>query len=132
MTEDPDPKAKAAYPLKPDSPHALADGEPSRFFLIDVCGLNPSQIAVHCETIKSVMKSRKLIPVFVTDLDDFRVFRDNSLIFEALPPIASSTHNAPDLDWTQRHTDLRNLLHRKWQPVGDMKLSPDGSGLGKQ
>ena len=79
-----------AYPLSPDSPFAqslITKGKRVAFYLIDVTDLTADAIDLLMPTILVEMSERDLIPVFLTDHTDFRLFRRHNVIFEALPHV---------------------------------------------
>lgn len=123
MTEEPEQpegptEAELSYPLVPHSPHVLGEGRRSRFYLIDVTGLEADQIDPLIPIAREIVAEHAAIPVFLTTLMDYSVFRRAKVIFEALPPRADSAYLAPDLDWDTRHAELRAMVEEKWQPVG--------------
>ena len=116
-----------AYPLNRLSPHAaasLAAGEKARFFLVDMRGLTAEAARALLPVIDADMKGRRLVPVIVTDLTDYRAFREAEVIFEAVPPLADSARIAPDLDWVRRQAEVMALIRDKWRPVGETALGP--------
>lgn len=116
-----------SFPLTSDSPQRLSPETPSRFALVDVCGLEPEAIDSLIETTLASLKEQSLIAVFVTDSLDYTAFRKAGVIFEALPPLAHSAGLAPDLDWEARIAELRGLIHRKWEPNAEIDLSATGA-----
>jgi len=53
--------------------------------------------------------------VFVTDNDDFAIFREHNVFFEYLPPIAAQ-HRYTDMPWQSYLRERWNLLLAKWRP----------------
>lgn len=91
--------------------------------LVDFCDLDAAKIeALLPESIKA-MADQKIIPVYLTTLLDYRVFRDHRVIFEPLPPVPDSKHLCPDLNWGFRLRDRRRLIEAKWRPIGYLDLS---------
>ena len=122
--------ADLAYPLNVDSPFAapfLARGLPVAFFLVDVTGLSPDAVDGLIPTVLAEMAERALIPVFLTDLGDFRAFRKHDVIFECLPDVAAGANALPELCWSARLAECRALIEDKWKPQGAVRLaSSDG------
>jgi hypothetical protein len=122
--------ADRVFPLNPTSPHAdlFRENETfARFFLFDLRGVDAEKIATLLATIKAEMADQMVIPIFVTDLLEFKIFRDAKVIFEALPPIAASAAIDPSRDWAARQEDVMLQIRKKWQPSGETQLGMDAS-----
>jgi hypothetical protein len=120
-------EAELSVPFNPGSPHAkaaVAEGRPVKIYLIDATGLAGDTLDAMIPTLTKVANERGLVPVFVTDLLDFQIFRRHGVIFEALPPLAESTALAPGHDWRVRRAECFALVLGKWQPVGRTVLGP--------
>lgn len=125
----PDDLAERCYPLNVDSPHvaALKDtSERVRFFLVDLSGLDVQRIEALLPIVIREMARRTLVPVFVTDLLDYRVFREAGVIFEALPPVTDNAVLMPERDWARRQKDVKSLIREKWKPAGEVALDRSG------
>ena len=121
-------ESELAHPLKrlsPHAAHALAAGTRVRTFLVDVQGLSPETISALLPVVRADLDDRNLVPILVTDLLDYRVFREARVIFEAVPPVADSARLAPDLDWERRRSEVMELIRDKWRPVGETKLGTE-------
>lgn len=126
----PDDLAERCYPLNIDSPHVTALKDSSdrvRFFLVDLSGLDAQRVGVLLPIVVKEMTRRTVVPVFVTDLLDYRVFREARVIFEALPPVTENAVLMPERDWARRQKDVKSLVREKWKPAGEVVL--DGSGV---
>ena len=122
-------RAGRAYPLNTDSPHVaaiLAAGGRVRFYLIGLLGMEANKIRALLPVLTAEMAARQVVPVFVTDLLDYRVFRDARVIFEAVPPLADSATLMPGLNWAARRREIVALVREKWQPAGEISLGPKG------
>ena len=118
---------KRCFPLNTDSPHAahlLGTDERARFFLIDMSGLTSDAIKALLPTVTAEMARRRVVPVFITDLLDYRVFREANVIFEALPPVFESAALLPDMAWRARRNDIFELIRDKWKPAGETSFAP--------
>ena len=117
------------YPLNVDSPHVAAilnTSEKVRFFLVDLSGLDAERIGALLPIVRKEMDRRHVVPVFVTDLLDYREFRDAGVIFEALPPVSENSRLMPERDWAKRRDDVMALIREKWQPAGETALNDAG------
>ena len=123
MTDDaPETEADRTYPLRPSSPHVLKNGKPTRFYLIDVTGLTEPEIENVIPLAREIVAEQAAIPVFLTTLMDYGLFRREKVIFEALPPKADSAFLIPELDWAARQAELRSMVQEKWLPVGETRF----------
>jgi len=117
------------FPLNTDSPHAanlLNTNEYVRFYLADMSGLKANEVAALLPIVTAEMERRQVVPVFVTDLLDYRVFREAGVIFEAIPPEFESSALMPEKDWQARRQDVLRLIREKWKPAGETDFRADG------
>ena len=123
--------ADLAFPLKRDSAHAadtVAAGRPVRFYLVTMLGLDAAAVSRLLPTTGEVMRADGLVPVYVTDLTDYAVFRQAGVIFEPVPPLGSSAALAPELDWHARRREVLELIRDRWKPAGTAVLGdPEGA-----
>jgi hypothetical protein len=55
-------------------------------------------------------------PVFVTDCDQFQIFRRHGYLFEYIPPREDWTARFGDSDWTAYLRERMNLLLERYEP----------------
>ena len=127
-----EPEAAAlAFPLKRDSPHAadaVAAGRPVRFYLVTLLGIDAAAVVRLLPTTGEVMRADGMVPVYVTDLTDYAVFRQAGVIFEPVPPLGSSAALVPELDWHARRREVLELIRDRWKPAGTAVLGDDPAG----
>ncbi|MGB5560207.1 MAG: hypothetical protein WBN04_19610 [Paracoccaceae bacterium] len=125
-------RARRCYPLNTDSPHVaylLETDERVRFYLVDMSGLAEAAVAALLPVVRAEMERRRVVPVFVTDLTDYRVLREAGVIFESLPPADESATLLPDCDWQARRRAIMGLIRDKWAPSGETDFGT-GSATG--
>lgn len=99
----------------PDGLTLLSGAE--RVVLVAVFGLDAAALPAVVERIDREAAVTGVVPVFLTDLDDFQPFRERRARFEYLPPPAEGIRLAGDLDWGLYQARRLTLLCRKWRAV---------------
>lgn len=139
---DPDPQQKgqdlpdevptnafeAAWPFNSDSPLVAGLLDRDRFIsilLVDVTGLDWEAIAGHLPTIRDIADSKRMVPVLVVDLLDYRDLVAEGLAYDTLPNLAANEPLCRELDWTAYLAWRRHLLTEKWRPSAVVNLGPN-------
>ena len=58
-----------------------------------------------------------MMPLLLTDNDAFEVLRENSIIFEYLPPAEDRQHFDRGLSWDLYVQRRLAIIRKKWQPA---------------
>jgi hypothetical protein len=85
--------------------------------LVAVFGIDAATLPAVIERIGREAATIGVVPVFLTDVDDFQPFRERHARFEYLPPPAEGARLARDLDWGLYQARRLTLLCRKWRAV---------------
>jgi hypothetical protein len=84
--------------------------------LIDLTGLDWTQIDPLLPLIRTTAAEKDMVPVLVVDLADIVSVRRSGLAYDALPNAAANAHLAPNQDWPAYVARCRQLLAQKWRP----------------
>ena len=93
------------------------------------CGLAPEQRDNVLDVIARQSAAADLVPLVLTDDDDFAPLRRRSMLFEYLPPPAARARFAPALEWDLYLQRRLALLRRKWRPVRVIAFGPSSAEL---
>ena len=129
---DPPPNVAAVLGSPPARPRSdepplvpfAKDRPGARVILVAVFGLDPAELGRVVELVDGQCATAGVVPIFLTDGDDFQVFRLRRLLFEYLPPPSDGTRFAPNLDWGLYRQRRLALLRRKWQPARIVAFGP--------
>lgn len=80
-------------------------------------GLNKEDVERLIPIIERDCASKKMTPLFLTDIDAFEVLRSRDLIFEYLPPAGDRNRFDPSLHWDLYLQRRLALIRKKWDPV---------------
>ena len=85
--------------------------------LVTVLGLEGEALAGVVATAAAECARTGTRPLFVTHADDFRVFREQRLLFEQVvdPDVCAARQSSRD--WQSYALQQYRLIGRKWQPV---------------
>ena len=104
----------AAEPAAPAQ--APAADAPRAVIFVTVFGLSTPALEEVLEVVIREGRDTPVTPVFLTDLLDFKPFRERRLRFEYLPDGGRRQRFAPDLDWRAYERRRYRLLVDKWRP----------------
>lgn len=116
---------EAAWPFDVKSPlieGLISDRRFLSVMLVDVTGLDWPAISGHLQTVRDIAAAKRMVPVVVVDLTDFRGLVEEGLAYDTLPNIAANAPLAPDLDWPSYVARRRQLLREKWRPAAIVNL----------
>ena len=116
---------RGPQPLQP-----FADDNPqARTIAIVTVGLQRAELEKVIGTVDGIGSQSGLVPVVMTDSDQFEVFRGRRIVVEYLPPAERRSQFAADLDWDLYRLRRLALLRRKWQPARIVAFGPAASAL---
>jgi hypothetical protein len=109
-----------ARPKRPLVPNAgwrnfSLQGKTDKVIGVSVCGLPREGVERAIALVAAQQTAqRDFVPVFVTDLPDFEVFREHGYVFEYFP--AAARRGRPDdaQDWERYAAERRALITQKW------------------
>lgn len=116
---------EAAWPFNSDSPQVTGLLREDRFLsilLVDVTGLDWTAISGHLDSVRDIAATKRMVPVLVVDLLDFRGLVEEGLAYDTLPNVAGNRPFAEDLDWAAYLAARRRLLRDKWRPAAIINL----------
>lgn len=115
------PAAEPASAASTDHDGALVafaqEGRQQPVMAVVVHGLAPGERENVLDLVTRQGSALGLLPLVLTDDDDFAPLRSRSLIFEYLPPPAVRERFAPGLEWELYLQRRLALIRRKWRPV---------------
>lgn len=116
----PEEKHSASSPSLPSAPlRSLASGShPSRtmgIILIDIASVD---IKALLDGILSVSTNKNITPIFITDTEEFSVFRERGLFFEHVPSRERMQRFGRDRDWQLYANRRLDILAEKWKIDG--------------
>lgn len=116
----PAPPAASKAP-SPDGEPALVvtdeSGQPRPVLFAVLVGLSGTEIERAIEAALAGAKDAAAIPVFLTDDDEFRPFRQRQTRFEYLAPARALGPSIDEADWRLYSARRLALLARKWRPA---------------
>ena len=107
------PRGVGPAPLVPFA----EDGKQRAVMAVVACGLTPEERAGVLDVVARHGATGDLLPLVLTDDDDFAPLRSRSMLFEYLPPAAVREGFAPALEWDLYLQRRLALIRRKWRPV---------------
>lgn len=99
----------------------------AKVVMVVVFDLGPAELGTIVEVVDEQSAAAGVVPIFLTDSDDFQPFRSRRVPFEYLPPPSHGARFAPDLDWELYRQRRLALLRRKWQPGRIVAFGPTAS-----
>ncbi len=126
---EPDAGTPAAQPdrVGPLLP-ALLHGTPRRTVALIALGLAEGQIGAMVAQLAKLEADLGLVPLILTDMDNFELFASHRYAFEHFPSARSRELAPAGLPWDAYLQRRLDLLQRKWQPVA---LIPFGEKAGQ-
>ncbi len=103
-------------PSGPLIPFAEA-GEARRVIVVVAVGLEPEPRASVLDLALRLGAERGVVPLVLTDDDDFAPLRRRRMLFEYVPPGPVRLALAPTLEWELYLQRRLALIRRKWQPI---------------
>ena len=103
-------------PSGPLIPFAEA-GEARRVIVVVAVGLEPEPRASVLDLALRLSAERGVVPLVLTDDDDFAPLRRRRMLFEYFPPGPVREALAPALEWELYLQRRLALIRRKWQPI---------------
>ncbi len=120
----PEGEAARVGPLLP----CLEDGTPRRTVGLVALELAEDQIGEVVATLTRLESELVLVPLILTDMDNFELFASRGYVFEHFPSPRSQQLAPAGLPWEAYLQRRLTLLQRKWQPVA---LIPFGEKAGR-
>ena len=93
------------------------DGKQRAVMAVVACGLAPEERAGVLDVVARQGAGGDVVPLVLTDDDDFLPLRSRALLFEYLPPPSVRERFAPALEWELYLQRRLALIRRKWRPV---------------
>jgi hypothetical protein len=107
------PSGAGPAPLAP----LTQDGKPRAVLVVVACGLAPEERESVLDVVVRQGAAGGLLPLVLTDDDDFAPLRSRSMLFEYLPAASVREGFAPALEWDLYLQRRLALIRRKWRPV---------------
>ena len=101
----------------------------TRTIAIVLVGLLRAEIEKIVGMVDGIGGREGLVPVVMTDVDAFDLFRGRRIVVEYLPPAEQRARFAADLDWDLYRLRRLALLRRKWQPARIVAFGAAASAL---
>ncbi len=92
-------------------------------------GAEPVQFDSAVALLTRQMRSGKVMPVAVTDREDFTSLRAGRLPFEYLPAASRRTGAFAELPWDLYRLRRLAILRRKYQPLRIVAFGPEAQAL---
>ncbi len=110
------------------------DGERpgTRVVLVLAIDVVREQLPGLLDMIDKTSRDDGVIPIVVTDCEEFVMFRERGLIFEYLPDEEQQRVHAPELAWRLYELRRLALLRRKWQPANTIAFGARSTALLRQ
>ena len=106
----------AQDPSGPLVPFAEA-GQARRVIVVVAVGLEPEPRASVLDLALRLSAERGVVPLVLTDDDDFAPLRRRGMLFEYFPPGSVREALAPALEWELYLQRRLALIRRKWRPM---------------
>ena len=106
----------AQDPSGPLVPFAEA-GQGRRVIVVVAVGLEPEQRASVLDLALRLSAEHGVVPLVLTDDDDFAPLRRRGMLFEYFPPGSVREALAPALEWELYLQRRLALIRRKWRPM---------------
>lgn len=103
--------------LRPFPGHAAISLRDTGFKTIgfDLLGLTAAQTAAFVDLVaERQRKQHNFVPVFLTDCQEFHVFRKHGFVFEYLPPSEDQASTPGGYDWAARIAERKSAFKAKW------------------
>lgn len=103
--------------LRPFPGHAAISLRDTTFTTIgfDILGLNAAQTAAFVGLVaERQRKQHNFVPVFLTDCQEFHIFRKHGFVFEFIPPPEDQKTSPGSYDWTARAAERKSAFKAKW------------------
>jgi hypothetical protein len=127
----PRPSSDNQRPGRKDPPLVpFADQQSNvRVVIVLAVGIKADDLPRLLDMMVEKSKEEDIVPIILTDYDDFVSFREHGLIFEYLPPDKQRQTHAPDLDWKLYELRRLTLLRRKWRPINTIAFGASSAQL---
>lgn len=106
----------------------LKGGKPKRTVGLVALGLAEDQMGEVVAQLAQLESEFGLVPLILTDMDDFEIFASRGYVFEHFPSPGSQELAPAGLPWDIYLRRRIELLQRKWQPVA---MIPFGEKAGR-
>jgi hypothetical protein len=93
------------------------DGKQPAVVAVVACGLAPEERAGVLDVVARHGAAGDVVPLVLTDDDDFEPLRSRAMLFEYLPSPSVRERFAPALEWELYLQRRLALIRRKWRPV---------------
>ena len=117
----PRPQLRGERPLTQDPSGPLMpfaeDGVARRVIVVVAFGLEPGQRTSTLDLALRFGAERGVVPLVLTDDDDFAPLRSRGMAFEYFPPRSVREAHAPTLEWELYLQRRLALIRRKWRPL---------------
>jgi hypothetical protein len=110
---DAEPTREGPAPLVPFA----AEGIARPVVAVVAFGLTSEQRVAVLDMVARHSAERNVVPLILTDDDDFAPLRSRRMVFEYFPPPSVREALAPALEWELYLQRRLSLVRRKWQPV---------------
>jgi hypothetical protein len=104
-------------------------GKARRVMAVVALGLEPDQRGSVLDVVARYGTEGDVVPLVLTDDDDFAPLRSRSMLFEYFPPPADRERLAPALEWELYLLRRLALIRRKWRPVRVIAFGRTAAGL---
>jgi hypothetical protein len=100
--------------------------------VVVVLGFEPEERSVILDVIARYGANGNIVPLVLTDDDDFAPLRSRSILFEYFPSPTARERSGPALEWELYLLRRLALIRRKWRPVRVIAFGEPSADLVRQ